>query len=217
MTTHDPVYARYWQRKRLRATCPTFPVIRCAGRFDGDVLRIVYEAIREQSSVLDVGAGDLSVRDALIAAGFGGAYRTLDVGDEHRYDYASLDQVSEPQDAILILDVIEHLPLRDGLSMIARAIELLRPNGKLVLQTPNGRCVRAPFTSDMTHLHAYNLPDLWAFVAASGCRARGYRVAFESRGGVVARLRSLAGRAVATQLLGLDYADNILLVAQRDT
>jgi hypothetical protein len=70
---------------------------------------------------------------------------------------------------------------------------------------------------DMTHLHLYNLPDLWAFVTALGCRASGRRVVFGAgrRPGLWARGLGLLGRFVTTRLLGCDYADNIALVARR--
>lgn len=212
---HDPVYARYWERKRLLESCPHFPVIRCSGRFDGDVLQTISKALSGRERLLDVGAGSLAIRDALIASGFTGRYATLDVGSEATYDYRSLDEVDVAQPAILLLDVIEHLQLRDGLRMLEQAVELLEPGGVLVVQTPNGRCVRSPFASDMTHVHAYNLPDLWAFVTSTGCSALGYRVAFEPSVKPLARARRLLSKAVTTQLLGLDYAENVLIVATK--
>ena len=83
------------------------------------------------------------------------------------------------------------------------------------MQTPNGRCVRSPFTSDMTHVQSYNLPDLWAYLTALGCTCQGYRVAFQTPQRVHQRALDWVGRAVTTRLLGLDYADNILLVASK--
>jgi 2-polyprenyl-3-methyl-5-hydroxy-6-metoxy-1,4-benzoquinol methylase len=220
MHSTDLIYARYWHRKQLRGNCPPFPVLRCSGRFDGQVLSTVSKALASKSSVLDVGAGNFSVRETLRAAGFTGEYRTLDVGSEQTYDYRTLDEVEAPQEAILILDVLEHLPLAEGLRMLERAIALLAPSGVLVVQTPNGRCVRAPFVSDMTHVHAYNLPDLWAYITSAGCDTAGFRVSFEPSLGLVARARSLPrtflAKAVITQLLGLDYADNIMLVARKN-
>lgn len=209
----DPVYARYWERKRLLSSCPHFPVITCSGRFDGSVLQTVSQAIRNAQSLLDIGAGNLAMRDALRRDGYRGDYATLDVGEEFQHDYASLDEVRSSFDAVLLMDVLEHVPLAIGLDMLERAARLLNPKGVLILQTPNGRCVRSPFTSDMTHVQSYNLPDLWAHVSAMGLEARGYRVAFSGRGDWASRARALPARWVITRLLGLDYADNILLVA----
>jgi hypothetical protein len=213
----DPVYENYWTRKRIRAErCPPFPAIKTSGqKIDGDVLDVVLKAIIGKPRLLDVGAGSLAVRAAVCAGGFSGSYETLDVGDEYEYTYSSLDQAQGRFDAILLLDVVEHLPLREGLDLLRRLVDSLNDRGALVVQTPNGRCVRSPFSSDMTHVHAYNLPDLWAFLSCLGCDTQGFRVAFRTTGGLYRQAIGFAGRFVATQLLGLDYADNILLVATK--
>jgi hypothetical protein len=210
----DAIYENYWTRKKLRANCPHFPVIATSGKkLDGDVLRVTAQALRGKTRLLDVGAGSLEVRDALLAVGFSGAYETLDVGTEYRYTYQSIEEVSGRFDAILLLDVVEHLSLADGLSLLRKLVGLLGERGVLIVQTPNGRCVRSPFSSDMTHVHSYNLPDLWAFLKALDCDTEGYRVAFRQGSGLVNQMLGLASRAVVTRLLGLDYADNILLIA----
>jgi hypothetical protein len=191
-------------------------VVRCSGRaIDGEVLEIIKRAVFDKSRLLDVGAGDLEVRNILQAQGFTGEYETLDVGTEFPYTYDSIVQVVEPVGAILLLDVLEHLPLRDGLALVQDCILRLPEGGVLVVQTPNGRCVRSPFTSDMTHVQSYNLPDLWAYLTALGCRCEGYRVAFQTPRRAYQRALDLVGQAVTTRLLGLDYADNILLVARK--
>lgn len=215
MTT-DPLYQHYWARKRLTAECPSFPVLRCSGRaIDGQVLGAIMQALRQKQRLLDVGAGSLAVRDALVRAGFNGKYETLDVGEEYEYTYSSLSQVSASLDAVLLLDVLEHLPLRDGLGLLQQAFALLGEGGVLVVQTPNARCVRSPFMSDMTHLHGYNLPDLWAYITTLGSECRGYRVAFGQPTSLPDRATDIMRKAVITRVLGLDYADNILLIATK--
>jgi hypothetical protein len=213
----DPVYANYWQRKHLLSEgCPKFPLIHSSGKgMDADVLRLVSAALREKKRVLDVGAGSLKVRDTLIADGLQARYETLDVGEEYDYTYRSLDQAEGTFDAILFLDVLEHLPLRDGLALLGRLALKIPAGGTLIVQTPNARCVRSPFSSDMTHVQAYNLPDLWAYLSCLNFKTAGYRVAFRSPSRIASRLTELASRAVVTRLLGLDYADNILLVADK--
>jgi hypothetical protein len=103
--------------------------------------------------------------------------------------------------------------------MIVRMAELVAPGGFLLLQTPNGRCVRNPLSWDMTHLHLYNLTDLWAFVTALGFTVEGYRITFQSspRLPLRGRLKRFLGKVAITQLLGADYADNIALLAWKRT
>lgn len=213
----DSLYTNYWARKRLRTEhSPTFPVIQCSGRaIDGEVLNVIKSAVEGSARVLDVGAGDMGVRDTLRAAALVGRYETLDVGNEYNYTYNSLAQVAGPLDAILLLDVLEHLPIRDGLELVQQSFALLAEGGALVVQTPNGRCVRSPFTSDMTHVQAYNLPDLWAYLTSLGSECRGYRVVFQRPRRLHDQAIDLVARVVITRLLGLDYADNILLVARK--
>jgi len=151
----------------------------------------------------------------MIGAGYRGAYETQDNGSEHSYTYGSIGEARGRFGAILLLDVLEHLPLRDGLTMLHSLLAKLETGGALILQTPNGRCIRSPFTSDMTHVQSYNLPDLWAYLTAAGCAVDGYRVVFGGPTPLHRRVLALASRAVITRLLGLDYADNILLLARK--
>jgi hypothetical protein len=213
----DPTYLNYWKRKDLMRTPPLFPVRRWWAT-DGlcDVERVYFDAVRSAARLLDVGAGDLRVRRKLLAAGFAGTYDTQDIGTEFAYTYRSLDEVAGRYDAVLCLDVLEHLRLEDGLGLFGRLVGLLNPGGVLVVQTPNARCVRHPLGWDMTHVHVYNLPDLWAYARALGLEAAGYRVWFApERLSPAAWVRAAAARFVAARLLGCDYADNIALVARK--
>lgn len=212
-----PAYVDYWRRKQLAAEVPHFPLRRW-WRTEGlcDIERVYFDAVRSARRLLDVGAGDLRVKAKLLAAGFAGEYHTQDIGHEFAYTYASLDEVTDGYDAILCLDVIEHLPLDAGLDLLARLVGLLNLGGTLIVQTPNARCARFPLAWDMTHLHAYNLPDLWTHVRVRGLEAVGYRVWFAPRRfGPVAWLQAAAGRFVITRWLGCDFADNIALIARR--
>jgi hypothetical protein len=210
-------YRDYWKRKQLLSEAPHFPVRRW-WRADGlcEIERVYFDAVRTATRLLDVGAGDLRIQQKLVAAGFRGEYHTQDVGTEFAYTYRSLDEIAPGYDAVLCLDVIEHLRLEEGLSLLDRLIGLLTPGGVLVLQTPNARCIRNPLSWDLTHLHIYNVADLWAYVRALGLDAIGYRVWFApERFTPAGWLTANAGRLVTTRLLGCDYADNIALVARK--
>jgi hypothetical protein len=212
-------YATYWQRKRLQAgPVPHFPVRRWWPT-DGlcDIERVYFEALRGATRLLDVGAGDLRMMKKFQTAGFAGQYDTQDIGSEYTYTFTDISEASGPYDAILCLDVIEHLQLEAGLALIARLIDLLGPGGVLILQTPNGRCIRNPLAWDMTHVQLYNLPDLWAYVKTFGVEATGYRIVFQPgpRIGLGRRVWGLFGQFVTTRLLGADYADNIALLVRK--
>ena len=211
-------YGNYWERKRLLAGgVPRFPVRRwweSAGL--SDIERLYFDAVKDAVSLLDVGAGDLRVKRKFEAAGFRGEYHTQDVGPEYPHTYRDLAQVTRRYDAILCLDVIEHLPLDRGLELLDRLLELLERRGVLVVQTPNARCIRSPLSWDMTHLHIFNIGDLWAYLTAAGLETQGYRVVFAPRRrSPLAALRFAMGALVTTRLLGADYADNIVVLARK--
>ncbi|HEY2804720.1 MAG TPA: methyltransferase domain-containing protein [Gemmatimonadales bacterium] len=207
----------YWRRKQLLEAPPRFPVRRW---WDGEALcdieRVYLAAIGAARTLLDVGAGDLRIRRRFQAAGFRGVYHTQDIGGEFNYDYASLEEVKQSYDAILCLDVVEHIGLAGGLALLGRLIDLLTPGGVLIVQTPNARCIRHPSGWDMTHVHAYNAPDLWAWLTAQGLACDGFRVRFgrPARAPHTVLLESLSA-FVVTRLLGADYADNIALIARK--
>ncbi|TWT33009.1 class I SAM-dependent methyltransferase [Blastopirellula retiformator] len=216
--TEDSAYSKYWARKKMLAqNVPAFPAKRWWAT-DGlcEIEQIFFDQIRSAESLLDVGAGDLRVMRKLQAAGFDKEYHTLDIGQEFDHTYASLDEVERTYDAIICLDVIEHLTLTDGLHMLSQMASKLAPGGTLIVQTPNARCVRNPWGTDMTHLHCYNITDLWAYLTCHDLNVSGYRVVFTTeRRSFFQKIHDKASAYVASRLLGCDYADNIALLATR--
>jgi|SRR5688572_15302664 len=212
-----PAYETYWKRKELlRSSFPSFPVRRW-WETDGlcDIERLYFETVRGASSLLDVGAGDLRVMRKMKAAGYAGAYDTLDIGPEGQYTYRDLSEVSRSYGAILCLDTLEHLPLADGVGLLQRMIALLAPGGVLVLQTPNAAYLPDPRSWDMTHVHTYNLPDLWAFFRCEGMEVQGYRVVLgPERESALGAVRSSIVAYVKRKILGCDFANNIALIAR---
>ncbi len=176
----------------------------------------MFDGIKLASSMLDVGAGDFRIMRKLRQAGYQGDYHSQDIGDEYEYTYRDLSEIQRTYGAILCLNIIEHMALHEGLALINRLLELLDVAGVLVLQTPNARCVRSPFSSDMTHVHSYNLSDLWAYLTGAGLSVRGYRVVLTSpRRNIAALLRLSVAAFITTRFLGCDYADDILIVATK--
>jgi predicted SAM-dependent methyltransferase len=214
----DLVYLNYWQRKELLKTkILTFPVIKWWQSNElCEVERLIFDNVKDRENILDIGAGDLKLKHKFQQAGYSGDYHTQDIGEEFTYDYNELSEIANQYSAIICLDVIEHLSLADGLSLIHKLSSLLTDDGVMIIQTPNGRCVRNPLISDMTHIHCYNLPDLWAYLTCMSLRVEGFRVVFEALDkSYLQRLRELFGRYIITRLFGLDYADNIFIVAHK--
>lgn len=211
------VYLNYWKRKELLASgVPKFPLLRWwLSEKLCEVEQVIFSQIQNRSSVLDVGAGDLKNQQKFFAAGYAGQYHTQDIGEEFNYTYQSLDEIGDRYSAILCLDVIEHLELSEGLALIHQLVNLLTPGGMIALQTSNARCVRSPFVSDMTHVHCYNINDLWAYLTCMGLEVEGYRVVFEPEHKTwKQQILDLGSKYIITRILGLDYADNIMLIAK---
>lgn len=212
-----PAYRDYWRRRELLQTStPTFPLRRWwpTDRLC-EIESVYFEAVRDAASILDIGAGDLRMQEKFRAEGFKGDYDTQDIGREFSYTYEHLEEIKRKYDAVLCLDVIEHLPLNDGLSLLDKLMRLLEPGGILVVQTPNARCIRSPLSWDVTHVHLYNLGDLWAYLTAAGLDTVGYRVVFsEVRLTAGSWLRRTLGAFVTTRLLGSDYADNVVVIGR---
>jgi hypothetical protein len=213
-----PAYRTYWQRKEmLRRSFPTFPVRRW-WESDGlcEIEQVYFEAARNARSLLDVGAGDLRIQKKFRSAGFRGEYHTQDVGGENRYTYRDLNEVKGRYEAILCLDVLEHLPLVQGLTLVDTMVRLLEPGGTLVIQTPNAAYLPDPRSWDMTHVHVYNLPDLYAYLICEKLEVTGYRVELVGfQEGVVRKLKRAAASYLKQKLLGCDFANNIAVVARR--
>jgi hypothetical protein len=216
----DLVYLNYWKRKELlKAELPKFLLLRWWSSKDiCEVEKVILSNLKDRDTVLDVGAGDLRTKLKFEQAGYTGEYHTQDIGEEFTYTYRTIDEVKSQYAAILCLDVIEHLQLSEGLELIHSLVNLLEPGGVVVIQTPNARCVRNPLSWDITHLHCYNIYDLWAYLTSMGLRVEGYRVVFEpEHRSIWQQFMSFLSRYIITRFLGVDYADNIVLIANKTT
>jgi len=216
-TSQNLVYLNYWKRKQLATHPPTFPVRRHRWDIDelSDAHLLIYEAIRNASSVLDVGAGSMRFMQLVQRRGFAGRYDTQDIGTEFDYTYSDLDQVSQTYDAIVCMDVLEHLELADGVGFLHRLLSLINPGGVLAIQTPNANFHRHPLSWDMTHVHAYNPVDLWSYLTALGTDTMVYRVEL---GPPPAGLRDRVHARIRAWLaseLQLDHCENLLAIVTK--
>ena len=182
-----------------------------------EIERVYFDVVRGAERLLDVGAGDLRIMRKLQRAGFRGEYHTQDVGSEGAYTYRSLDEVRGQYGAILCLDVIEHLELREGLTMLKKMISLLSPGGVLVLQTPNAAYIPDPRSWDMTHVQTYNAGDLWAWLKCEGLETEIYRVVLlaSANPGPMVTVKAAITGYVKRKILGCDDANNIAAIARK--
>jgi hypothetical protein len=68
----------------------------------------------------------------------------------------------------------------------------------------------------MTHVHKYNIADLWAHLTCQGLEVSGYRVVLgEDHRGPIAGLKFGVIAYFKMKILGCDYANNIVLIARK--
>jgi hypothetical protein len=210
-------FQEYWRTKELGPKAPRMD-LRHWWETDrlSEIEEIYFDTIRNARSLLDVGAGNLRIKNKFVRAGFKGRYHTMDVGPEFDYTYRKLEEISQTYDAILCLDVIEHLTLADGLAMLKRLVGLLEPNGVIIIGTPNARSIRNPLAMDFTHIQCYNAVDLWAYLTVLGLDVSGFRLVFcRPPRSIRERLRYTVQAFVAARLLGADYADGLAMIGRK--
>src|SRR5688572_13195575 len=90
----------YFAVRRFRQEVPerflAYPLV---SDRDGWICRRVLPSSRR---ILEIGAGDRSFEPELRARGFAGLFRTMDVDRNQRFDYYSMDDVTETFDAVIM-------------------------------------------------------------------------------------------------------------------
>src|SRR5262245_35624879 len=208
------VYLNYWKRKELLHRAPEFAIRRHWWDVDdlSEAHGIIYATIEAADTVLDVGAGDMRFMRLARQRGFKGIYHTLDIGHEHEYTYSDPAEVPHKYDAVICMDVLEHLDLQAGLGLLHRLLSLVNPGGALAIQTPNANFHRHPLSWDMTHLHSYNPVDLWTYMTALGTETTVYRVMFgHPPMGLKQRLHEWVRSWLASELY-LDRCENLIAI-----
>lgn len=165
--------------------------------------------------VLDIGAGDLRMKARFRAAGFAGCYETTDQSPEFTYDYPSLHNApTDGFDAVLVLEVIEHIPLDEFDEFMDEVLRVLKPGGRLVLSTPNAACIKTIWAGDMTHRHPYRSPDLAAYLHLRGIESEIHRVTWRAPSvSMYERVRYKLAQVLA-RVQQVDYAEGVLLLGR---
>lgn len=174
-----------------------------------DVLRDLTD---NQMSVLEVGAGDRRVGDLLHQWYPDLAYESMDVDRHLPQDYYRLEDVERSFDVVFAFEVIEHTTLDDARRLLRQMHAVLRPDGRLLLTTPN-TYYPPDFLRDATHLTPFCYDELGAVVTLEGFHVeqivRIYNAPLH---------RLVAHRWLFSWLhrfVGIDFARQIMLVARK--
>jgi SAM-dependent methyltransferase len=220
MAEVDKWYRDYWARHRqrdilyrtLHAKCISCEELPGLNEYE----RAIFERVKHATRLLDFGAGDKRLKRKFLAAGFAGRYETLDISKEDDHEYASISEISGRFEAILCLEVIEHISLNSYVDLMDEFGKLLTPGGILIISTPNPLCVVPMWSGDPGHIQQFPLADLAADFVIRGHAIEAFRVRYGAwPKGIRQRLRFVANR-VLCYLLNTDYAHGLLVIGKKN-
>ena len=119
------------------------------------------------TQVLEIGAGDRPFLPELKVRGYKGNFRTMDVDRRQTFDYYSVEEIDDRFDAVIMREVIEHLPRELFYAYLKRIWTLLVPGGILLVTTPNPWS-GTWFFCDYTHVSPWPPRDLYAVLRWHG-------------------------------------------------
>jgi SAM-dependent methyltransferase len=167
--------------------------------------------VQSSNRILEIGSGDRPFEAQLRANGFRGLVRTMDVDRSMLFDYYSVDDVNETFDAVIMREVIEHLPRPVLYSYLRKITEILIPGGMLVITTPNPW---APswVLSDYTHISPWSPADLYGVLRWIGFRrVEIYRIIWPSKFLWLKRIYW----AIHSRFYDFDFAGSYLALATK--
>jgi Methyltransferase domain len=126
----------------------------------------------KSKSILDVGFGDNVLVDFLQKANYTGSYHGIDLNETFitaaetsklppfptTYEIKNIYDIKQKYDAIVLGEIIEHIPKSNGLSFLLKARSLLNENGLILLSTPNKQNGQKVWPKD--HEDEYDLEEL---------------------------------------------------------
>ena len=174
--------------------------------------RLVKNLLRPGMRILDVGASDRRMERRTKDSHPDVIYKSMDVDRGLPHDYYTLDDIDEQFDLIILFEVIEHLEVEDGMTMLSRLKELLVEGGRLLISTPN---IFNPsrFWFDATHKVAYSYEELGGILLGQGFEVLGIYRTFNAS--IPKYFLRLSLFYPLHRILNVDFAKSIVCVAQK--
>lgn len=159
---------------------------------------------------LEIGAGNRALKKTIESNSSNSSYKSYDIDQRNYHDFYELDQISGQYDRICMFEIIEHVSIEEASSILQKCRNLIKPNGKLIVSTPNIYYPPA-FLRDVTHITSWSYDELGGFLQVNNFSVDNiYRMYHD------ALLRKLVTRFFMHPLhkfLGIDYSKQIILVA----
>lgn len=98
-------------------------------------------------------------------------YKLNNVFKEDAVDYLKNKPDSDKYDIVILMDVLEHLELTYSVELLLQINRALNPDGKLIIQVPNGLSPLKPiFYGDVTHTRAFSPNSISQILRMGGFR-----------------------------------------------
>jgi SAM-dependent methyltransferase len=195
-------------RERVHQKYPEFWNIRIVKKR----LPFILKHLKDGEAVLEIGAFDRELGERIKGYRPHIRYKSMDIDPTYSHDYASLEEIEETFDMILLFEVIEHLDREKGRELVRKIYEILKPGGRVILTTPN-IYTPAQYWKDVSHETPYHYEELGGLFLSEGFQSiELYRLFSEPF------LRYFFRVWVCSPLfhfLGIDFTKSILLVARK--
>jgi len=215
------IYKQYWEFLKARESAPLKLPVLCAYDISGlhhksPHINKITSCIKQCATLLDIGAGDKRLKETLEKASWPGEYFSLDIDNKFSHNYDCLEKVDREFDCIAMLEVLEHLNLRDGINYIENAYRLLKPGGIFIISTPNIRHINAFWAADITHIRPWPHRDLYAILRLAGFEsAEIFRIRLLNRLPTIKdNLKFILSQYICA-ILGADCAQGIMAIVRK--
>ncbi|MDI6764002.1 MAG: methyltransferase domain-containing protein [Thermodesulfobacteriota bacterium] len=175
-------------------------------------LPFILKYLKDGEAVLEIGAFNRELGERIKKHYSRIQYKSMDIDPTYLHDYASLEEIEETFDMILLFEVIEHLNREKGRGLARKIYEILKPGGRVILTTPN---VYTPgqYWKDVSHETPYHYEELGGLFLSEGFESiEMYRLFSEPF------LRYFFRVCLCSPLfhfLGIDFTRSILIVARK--
>lgn len=173
---------------------------------------LLRDLLRDGMKLLDIGAGMKGMKSEIEDLGIRLTYKSMDVDRSNEHDYYDVTSIRETFDAIIMFEVIEHMPLQEGMELMKTLLSRLNNGGIIIVSTPN-IFNPARYMRDATHQTFYAYDELCGLLNISGFEIkdvyRSYNDAFHRY------LLKVYFLGWLFRFLGIDYAYSIFVVGMK--
>jgi 2-polyprenyl-3-methyl-5-hydroxy-6-metoxy-1,4-benzoquinol methylase len=174
---------------------------------------LLKQYLRNGMTVLDIGAGMKGMKTEIANLGIDVHYKSMDIDRGNEHDFYDIADIHEKFDAIIMFEVIEHLPLQAGLDLLKCLQGVTKEKGLIIISTPN---IFNPsrYMRDATHVTFYGYDELCGLLNLAGFEIKDV---FRSFNDAIHRyMLKVYLFGFLFRFLSIDYAYSIFVVGERE-